>query len=128
MLEWLKQLDIIVGLIIASGGTILGFAVWYDRRNRQYADSRVEPVMAGQGQTHERLNKLEGKIDDVEDAVILANRRISDVEGYVKSLATRDQVSDVRTHVAKLEGQVEQIDGKVDTIYRAALRSDGGAR
>lgn len=119
MLDLLKQTEIIVTLIIAVGGVLVTVAVWWDRRGQQYTDTRINSVAAGQGKTHERLDRLENRVDEIEDGVEQVNSRLGKVEGRIDTLATSQQVADLRERMGKVEGVVEQVDGKVDTIYRA---------
>jgi hypothetical protein len=127
MLEALKQVDILTSVILSLGGALIAIFIWWERRNRQYTDTQVSSVVMGQGQTHERLTRLEDRVDEVEEEVLKVAERIGRAEGVMATLATAHQVADLRDRMGTMEGTLLQVSGAVDIIYRAALRGDGGA-
>lgn len=122
-LDLLRQVDIVVGLMLALGGALLSAIVWYDRRGRSYVDGRVATVDAGRAETHRRLDVLERRIEEVDGDVEQTIRRLGVIEAHIAALATREQVADLRERMGHMEGSVQRIGGQLDTLYRAAMRS-----
>ena len=122
----LRDIDVAFSIIGFLFSAAFGALVWYDRRGRSYVDTNIGSVVEGQTRTHARLDKLEARIGEMEGEMSRADVRLTRIEGRIDTLATKDQVGDLRDRVATMEGVIQKVSGQVDTLYRAALASRPG--
>lgn len=121
LLEYLKAGDTLLGIIGAAFMAIMGFLAWLDRRGRLYADAVRTASDAQHDRTQARLAAVETRLGSIEVDVNGMSVRVQVLEARLSSLATAREVGELARTVAGLVANAEQVSGKVDTLYRAAL-------
>lgn len=119
--ETLKNGELVLGLVLTMIGAASAFLVWWDKRNRRYADTSA-------GRHTERLSSVEAKLAEIEKDTQALRSRMAVFESRLDGLATKSDIADLSTRVSRIEGTLERLAGNVDTLYRAALAAMPGDR
>lgn len=120
--DYLKSGELVLGLVTTVFVAIVAFLGWLDRRGRRYADGVRSASDQQHDRTQGRLSTVEGRLSSIEGDVQDMSTRITLLEHKLGTLATAKDVGDVAVRTAGLSATVDQISGKMDTLYRAALQ------
>lgn len=121
MFELLKSTELIVGLVLTLLTTIMGIFVWLERRQRSYVSDMTGGLEEGHRTIDARLGKVERQMGQIDRDIDQVGDRVRTVEAQMQSLATKTDISLLQVSLARQEERSAATDGKVDTIYRAAM-------
>lgn len=125
LLEWVSSADRLVGFIVAMFGISGAIFAWFQRRSRSFVGRQTAHLSSGQARQADRLSTVEQRLDQMDDHMQSLDKRTSQIEARLPSLATREDVAQINIQMAALQATSTQTASKVDTIYRAALEWSG---
>lgn len=130
LLEWLKAVDLITGLMLTAMGGVLGLIYWLARQRRGISQE-ITNARAGEAvqlnELSSRVSALEVRMDrtatkadleEIDDRLDQAGDQLGRIEATVARLAERD---------VALTEHIQQINMRVQLIYEALLRREGTA-
>jgi len=120
-LQWVSDIDKLFGFIVFLVMTSAGIFAWLQKRGRSFVGEEVAPLRTGQKDQAERLSKVEKRLDAVNRNFSDLSVRTSNIEATLPSLATREDLTNLRVQMAELKATAMSMSNKVDTLYRAAL-------
>jgi uncharacterized protein HemX len=118
--EWLKRADVLIGLILTLSGLGAGISAWFYRRMKRIA-REVSPVDL---QTARSVKDVQAKLERIDSHIEGYERRLSDVERRMETLATSADVGKLDSKVSGLAAEVRVVSGMVDTLYQAVLAAN----
>ncbi|MGB0912827.1 MAG: hypothetical protein ACPGSW_04530 [Phaeobacter italicus] len=119
VVDYLKATEIVIGLLVLVFSTFLGVFVWWDRRARAYTDRRTYDFQKSSDRVVERLSTLEAN-------VVVLERDVSAIKRQVETLPTMSDYTEIKVQVADSAATLRQVNGMVQTLYKAAMRASEG--
>jgi len=131
MIDALRTVDLVIGLIITLFTVGVAIVLWLQRRMRAIATAGDRKADASRAATAQRLIDLETDVEGLRTEVQSVNGRLGHVERSLETVARVRDVDRIRSEIAEMRGSftthMAMVSGQVDTLYKAALRA-GGAR
>lgn len=127
VIEFLKDANVVIGLLISVFCTISGIVYWFHRRMHAVAvDANAQNVLSRK-ETNKRLTDVEQDINALRHDIGGLSGRMSGVENSMETVARVNDVSLINSTLSEMRGlfsaQIHAMSGQVDTLYQAALRA-----
>lgn len=119
--DWISRADRLLGFGLLIVTVIGGVLAWLQRRGHSFVDDEVAPLRAGQDRQAERLDDVDRRLAGVEREVGLLEERTNRIERALPGLATKEDLTPLRVQIAEIGAKLDGVEGKIDTLYRAAL-------
>lgn len=119
--DWISRADRLLGFGLLIVTVIGGVLAWLQRRGHSFVDDEVAPLRAGQKLQVQRMDQVEARLAGVERDVGLLEERTSRIESALPGLATKEDLTTLRVQIAEVGAKLDGVEGKIDTLYRAAL-------
>lgn len=143
MIDWLISLDPALKAvlsILSILGALVGGAIAIVRYRRREIRSIVDEhgaeisghVEGFRRSSDERFDLIERRVGDIEETLEDVDDRVKRVERGMETVARQSDVAQLDGSMREFRGamsaQMRSVDGKVDTMYRAALAASQGRR
>ncbi len=129
-LDWLKQWDLLIGMIITFVVSVVGVITFFDRRAKSRADATKIELRADTIQSEARVGALErqlgglsGQMSELKTELREVDDRVNSIERGMETVARTEHLHALAVAVGRLEATTVQLAGKLDTIYRAAVEA-----
>ncbi|WPY94694.1 hypothetical protein T8T21_00785 [Limimaricola variabilis] len=121
--EGLSFAQVVLGVLI-SAITLIGFGLaWWDRRNRQYFDTKTAGMVVSATSQGDRLTKVEDRLGDLDNDLDRIRLRMTKIESDVGKLATSKEVHALAVAIAGQQAHLESQGNTLRMLYEAALRA-----
>lgn len=126
-LEVLKRWEVIFTLVAMVFGAASWIVIRFDKRSQRRSDAAKSEILGETRSVDARVSSVESRIGHLEEQHSELSGAVTVLDRDIQTVARSEAVTDLKVEQARQGAVLTQLNGMVDTIYRAATRAAVGS-